>query len=181
MTPQQEKALKARINKFMDKWSSPWGLYQNAVKFRAKIMRGEPIVLVEDSAGKPLDRIDLPDYDFAAMFATKLNQFQKEEFGHNLNGIGRSRQRDRSVPVARQRDRRMPVARQTSRMRPVMQPKFDLPAVVPADAVMPKQTTAITRKPVNRKTTAAKKSTGRKKKNLFKRKYAIYARPIKRR
>jgi hypothetical protein len=178
MTPGQEKALKARMSNFMDKWSSPWGLYQNAVKFRAKIMRGEPIVLVEDSGGKLLDRIDLPDYDFATMFATKLNQFQKEEFGYRLNGIGRSRQRDRSVPVTRQRDRSMPVARQTSRMRPVMQPKFDLPAVVPADAVMPKETTAITRKPAKRKT-AAKKSTGRKKKNLFKRKYAIYARPIK--
>lgn len=179
MTPREEKALKASMAKFMDKWSSPWGLYKNAVKFRAKIMRGAPIVLVEDSAGKPLDRIDLPDYDFAAMFAAKLNQFQKEEFSHNLNGIGRSRQRDRSVPITRQRDRRMPVARQTSRMRPLLQPKFDLPAVVPPDAVMPKQTTAITRKPAKRKT-AAKKSTGRKKKNLFKRKYAIYARPIKR-
>ena len=64
----------------------PGGLYAGQVKFRSKILYGEPIVLVETNSGQPIDKIYADDYEEARLLAMVLNEKSQSLRKASMNG-----------------------------------------------------------------------------------------------
>ena len=76
----------AKLDEIMALYVNPGGLYTGQVKFRAKILWGEPIVLVETNTNQPIDKIYTDDMEEARLLAEVLNQRVVNSRKATMNG-----------------------------------------------------------------------------------------------
>lgn len=87
---QKSKAVaginQSKLDQVISKYLIPGGLYAGQVKFRSKILYGEPIVLVETTSNQPIDKIYTDDYEEARLLAMVLNQKSEDLRKASMNG-----------------------------------------------------------------------------------------------
>jgi hypothetical protein len=92
MNPKYRKATPVnginqnKLDQIVSKYLVPTGLYAGQVKFRSKILYGEPIVLVETTSNQPIDKIYTDDYEEARLLAMVLNEKSEDLRKATMNG-----------------------------------------------------------------------------------------------